>query len=357
MPEIDWVPSLVVVVAGTLAGLALAWRQGRPAAESAVQAAAIEDLRRAKERLLQALRDLEDLGRGDVAAERTRLELEAAGVIRALQEAEGAADETRKRAEHGSGGNGGHEARPAKAGPRGGAGSELRGMIKGGVVVAFVALAGFAVTRGSGPRHEDAGAVAARDAAGRAADGADAPAHDLSPDQTPRLEAARSALAASPGSLDAQVELGYALVAAEGWMEAYSTSQEILRLQPGNPDGSVIQGVVRLAMGMDQAAAVLFAQALSTDPGHGPALSYSGLVALRAGDREAARAAWTRALQTADAGDRETLTDLLAQLDDPAPIPGLEPTGLPPGHPDMGSGEPPGHPAPGGAEAGGGTGE
>ena len=324
MSEIDWVPSLVVLAVGAIAGFVLARLQGPARPQDAARAADLEDLRRQKERLLRALRDLEDLSRGDVATERAELEVRAAEVMRQLEQAEGverkAAGKRRK-----------HAPREAeKEEPTGGLSPEMKGMLKGAAVVAFVALCFFVLTRSTSERADGQGMTGGQPGMTSTRTGGSPDAPDLSPRDSDRLQAARAAAAAAPDSVDAAIELGFALIDAEGWMEAFTVSEGILEQAPESPDGLVILGVVRLKMGQADAAADLFRRALRSDPDHLAALSYAGLVAIQSGDRGAARAAWTRARGLAEGSDAATLDELLSMLQQDGPIPGLEPGGDPP---------------------------
>ncbi len=308
MHEIAWTPAIVVLVIGGIAGVILARLQGGSDRDTAARAADLEDLRRQKERLLRALRDLQDLSRGDVDGERAELELRAADVMRRLEQAEAVDRKAARKAAVA-------EARKQGKVAAGGLSAEVKGMLKGAAVVAFVALCFFMLTRSTSERTEGMGMTGGQP--GMTTAGGQGP--DLSPGTRARLEAARTGVAAAPGSLDAQIELGFALIEAQGWMEAGSVAGTILDQAPSNPDGLVILGVVQLKRSKPGEAAEAFRRALESDPNHLAALSYSGLVALEVGDVEAARAAWTRARAFAEGADLQTLDGLLAMLDQRAP--------------------------------------
>ena len=321
MAEIDWVPSLVVLAVGLIAGVVMARLQGSSGKSGAGRAADLEDLRRQKERLVRALRDLQDLPRGEVATERADLELQTADVMRRLDAAEVADRQAATKAAV-------HKA--SKEAATVGLSPEIKGMLKGAAVVAFVALCFFILTRSTGERADGMGMTGGQPGVSATQSGDPDAAPDLGPRGSARLEAARAGVAASPQSIDAQIELGFALIEAEGWMEAFSLAEGILEQAPASPDGLAILGVVRLKMGQPDVAADLFGQALQGDPDHLAALSYAGLVALQSGDREAARTAWTRARARAEGPDAATLDELLVLLESDVPIPGLEPDA---GHP------------------------
>ena len=337
MTEIDWTPSIVVLVVGVFAGLIMAKLQGGAGRSAAARAADLEDLRRQKERLLRALRDLQDLSRGDVDGERAELEMQAAEVMRRLEEVDAADKQAArkearkkgkvatKKGEHATK-KGEHATKKGEDGPEGGLSPELKGMLKGAAVVAFVALCFFLLTRSTSERTDGMGMTGGQPGMS-APRGAQEPgeAPDLSPRASARLEAARAGVAAAASSLDAQIELGFALIEAEGWMEAFAVGGAIVEQAPHNPDGLVILGVVRLKMGLPDLAAEQFRKALEADPDHLAALSYAGLVALQTGDREGARAAWSHARTRAEGADLATLDGLMQMLDQEVPPPGAAP--------------------------------
>ena len=139
----------------------------------------------------------------------------------------------------------------------------------------------------------------------------------LQPRPSPRVDAARARVATDPGTIDHWSELGSALIEAQGWIDAYTVSEEMLARFPGHPDGHVIQAVVRIAMGMEQEAVRLLELARAAAPNHVPALSYSGMLAVRRGDTDAARIFWAQAMQASPLEQRAEFAELLAMLDRP----------------------------------------
>lgn len=358
MHEVDWTTPIVALVVGLVVGLILTWLSRDTADEAAKRAGRdgrLEDLRRDKDRLLQALRDLEDTDSQD-AGERAELELQAAGVLRGIDELEneGKVGKVGKRAKGGKGGKGGAEPAPASTpAPVGGMSSELKGMLKGGGVVAFAALLGWLVVTGSRDRAEgdsitggdsiqSTGTVRTRvPGEGEVGGAADVPP-DLRPQVSEDVDRARAKVSSDPDTIDNWIELGYALVEAEGWIDAYQVAEEVEKRAPGHPEGMVLMGIVRVAMGMVQQADVLFDEALAAQPGHLVALSYKGMIAYRSGDPAGARAAWTTAREAATTDDDRRMFDELLSMPDPSPgAPGAPGAGqTPPGHPPAG-GSPP----------------
>jgi tetratricopeptide (TPR) repeat protein len=151
---------------------------------------------------------------------------------------------------------------------------------------------------------------------------------ELQPKPSPRVDAARAAVGASPSSVEAHVDLGWALVDAEGWIDAYREAETILEMDSTSPDGRVISAAVRIVMGQKSMARTLVDEALGYDPKHIQALSYSGMLSLRAGDREAAAAAWEAAKEAG--GDPQAYDELIELARSDRPLPGPKSR---PGHP------------------------
>ncbi len=165
----------------------------------------------------------------------------------------------------------------------------------------------------------------------------------LQPKPSPVVDAARARVAANPDDLSAHVQLGWALVDAEGWIDAYREAETILKSAPTSPDGRAISAAVRIVMGQEAIARTLIDEALAFDPSHLQALSYDGMLELRAGNREGAAKAWEAAL--AAGGDQASFTRLIALARSDAPLPpglGGPRRDTPPNHPGPGTSRPPG---------------
>ncbi len=357
MGEVDWGTPIVATVVGLLIGAILMFllkESVDEASERAGRDGRLEDLRREKDRLLQALRDLEDTGSKDVT-ERTELELAAAEVFREIEglEGKGRGKGKGKGKGKGPGSPGGkaaaaaEDSRPEERAAGTGLSPELLGMLKGGGVVAFLALIGWLVVSGSRDRAEGdsmtgGDSITMRSEVrtrvpGEGETGGATP--DVPPDLRPQVsaavDAARAKVASDPGTVDHWIELGYALVEAEGWIDAWQTAQEIEQRVPGHPEGKVIMGIVRIAMGMTAQADALFDEALEAQPNHLVALSYKGMIAFRSGDAEGAKSIWTLARSVAPPEDQAMFDELLAMAEQGAPpvSPGSQ---TPPDHPPMG---------------------
>lgn len=347
MSEVDWIPGIIVAFVGIVGGVILALRAGAKASS----AKGTRDERRAdllaqKTALYEQLRDLDDMGdrRGPEAdGQRAVLERRAAEVLKALAGVEATPTEAAT-------------APPTTTPPveapvatpnRGFLSAELRGGLVGATVVALLGAVLWGLQDNAGVRPEngiatggdflpwgttqgvapEAGAIPAPGTVGGAAPGVPP---DLQPKPSPMVDAARVAVGANPSSVEAHVQLGWALIDAEGWIDAYREGEQVLKLDPTSPDGRVISAAVRIVMGMETIARELLDEALAYDPKHIQGLSYSGMLHMRAGNRGAAAIDWQKAKDAG--GDAAAFDKLIALSKSDAPFPaagGAGPQGRP----------------------------
>jgi len=302
MGKTDWGPALMMLAAGVSVGAAIAvWffvnrRRERTVVSGSGDGAIVADtvggspdeptdnehiaeLRARRDQLLEQLRDLQDtaLAEGVAAAEgdRAQLEREAARVMRELSEAEAqpARGETATVSD---------KTRTARA------------LIRVGLAVAACALIGLALWQSAREAPPDPQGMVGGPAqsSGAMAEGhpAEGQAGPLKAKDTPRLRAARAAVAADPSSVEALAELGYSLAEAGGWIEVYQTAQKLLGQDTTQADGLILMAMVRGAMRQPQQAAVLIDRVLEQDADNMRAMEVGGRLAAQAGD-------WQRAVK------------------------------------------------------------
>ena len=279
--SVEWVPALVVLGAGLIAGFVLVWRvlsSSRRAAKAGVASLEARDLAGKREVLLRQLRELEDTASKrtpeQLARERYQLELETAKTLLALEEKapldkESAASGPPKRA----------SLQPAPDAARGRAG--LRGFLWGVGSAAGVVLLGLFVYQSAKPR-EPGGSVTgnapmASKPAGEAADGEEA-----------QLQAA---VARTPDDVEGHLALARLYVERQNWMGVWNETARVLERAPSNPSALAYQSLVRLVMGQTDTAVTLLTKALASDPDLIDGYAYLALGYMRLGRPRDAEAA------------------------------------------------------------------
>jgi tetratricopeptide (TPR) repeat protein len=309
-----FLPGLVVLAVGLLAGFGLAARlrqsQRRAAAPARANATASTeardleleraDLETRRAEIYARLRDRE--GEELSEAERRDFELQAARTLRRLEQIdarEGAQRPRAARVER-------LEATAAAAPPRG-ARAGLVGFAYGALFAGLVAALLYWAARDATPREpETAAPMAAPEAPGDIHSRLD----QLSPEARARVTAILARLDQQPDDLDARKALAETFVTEGLFFEAFEQSERILAQSPGDVDGLYFQGLIRLTMGQDDAAIELLDRALASEPGFVSARLVRGLARLRLDQRDAAIEDWRTGLAAAG-GKHEGLERLL----------------------------------------------
>jgi tetratricopeptide (TPR) repeat protein len=243
-PAVDWQTTIIAVAIGLAGGLLLVfylWRSR--AAASALAPIEVRDLEAQRDVLLGQLRELGDeaekLTPGQTQAERARLELACARVLRDLDRrpATRPAPAPRRAAEptHGTWGHW-----PA-----------LRGFVWGVVVVSSVAALFVLASRSATRREPDPSAQMAD-----ATTGEDAAA----------LEELKEAVVKDPTNLEARLNLARAHLMRHEMMEVFKETRFVLERDPKNSRALSYQALVRFAMGEGDRALSMLRQALDNDP-------------------------------------------------------------------------------------------
>ncbi len=360
-----WLPSLVILAAGALVGWYLSRRLAgaagghggsrRKTAESdtaPADALATADFLHLRDELYGRLRapDLD-------AAERRRLEIRAAKVLKALDEA-GALDRPVEQ-----GGRGADKADSASRKPTGppaapdsrrepapvhsGARHALGGFVLGGGLVALIAVLIFWAGRDAQPRPADPGIAPMATGSG------EGPAHpeaSLPPEVQAEAESLLAAIEANPEDLGPRKRLALLYLASDQYVPAFQEARAIQEIAPDDIDAIYVEGVVRMTMGQDQEAAARLDRVLELFPGHVRAMTVKGIVLARSGDLAGARSLWETALEIG--GPRPEVQNLIAMLD------AQEAGELPADHPQVAGQAPPAANTGGGRDgAGAGPGE
>ena len=309
--SVDWAPAIAALAVGLVFGAALVWRvilASRAAAQAATGVSSLEvrDLAGKRDVLLRQLRELEDTASKrtpeQLARERYALELEAAGVLLALDKRGGSAKAKRAPTAAAS------TSTPAGPAPSDRAGR--RGFLWGVGSASALLFLGFLVYQSAKPR--EAGGSVTGDvpmgggAAGRQSAGSDEPA-------APTEAQIQAALARNPGDIDAHLALARLYISRRDMMSAWNETKQVLERAPGNPRALAYQGLVRLAMGQRDVALDLVKKALANDPNLIDGYVYRALVYVRMGrmqDAEASIAEASKRFPERAASLRRLLADL-----------------------------------------------
>lgn len=304
----DWLPPLLVLGIGLLAGAFLAWKLARgkraAAATPAVRGDAVEirDLRVQREQVLSQLRELDDTAGKrspeELARDRYALELQAAAVLRDLDSAERAA----------------LAAAPAPAAPAAAQAvprsSALVGALWGGGVVLFGAILFFVLQSNSGQRA--AGGSVTGNGATVMGPGAGAPAMQQDDQPDPELLQAMARAEASPQDIEAQLDLAQALLYRDRLIDVFQVVQKVNAIQPETPRALTYEAVVRQAMGLPDMALQMLDKAVAKEPQLAEAWVRRGLVAFDLEKYDVAVQSWEKALELRPDG-QQALAPVIAE--------------------------------------------
>lgn len=263
----DWLMPTIILATGALFGLIVLWRAraSRPA-ESTAPAAPVEDLRAKFDLLIARLREFDDVAAtyADPAAERNRLEREAALVLRELETAAAAAYDSIASTSP-SGGTGAPAAAP------GGSMAALRRLAWITAACAVLATMYVLLLRFATPRDPAASGPMATSA----------PAD-------PRIAALERQVAAAPSDLELRLELAKAYLERQEMMKVFEHTQFILERDPDHARALSYQALVRLSMGEPEAAQQMLQRALQSEPNLMEAMLHLAIVYVEQGNRDAA---------------------------------------------------------------------
>lgn len=301
----QWLPPLVVLGLGLLAGIVLAFRMARnrraatPVARP-VDDEQVRDLRVQRDLLLAQLRDLDDTAgkRADdeLARARYALELDAARTLQALDQAESAAKTRAAQAE---------TQKPAAETPAPRS-SPWVGALWGGGVVAFAAVL-FFVLQDQMTERAAGGSLTGNDVSLGAPAGGQGAAQ---PD--PQMQALVQRVQNNPQDIEAHLDLAQALLDRNQLVEVFQVAQAARALQPDNPSALTYEAVVRHAIGQGDQSMQLLDQAVAKDPTHAEAWVRRGLIAFELGRWDDAIKSWQTVVEMRE-DSRSTLEPVIAE--------------------------------------------
>jgi tetratricopeptide (TPR) repeat protein len=320
----DWVSAIAILAAGVILGLVFLFffRTRRGAARIGGE----EDLRRKdleakRDALVQQLRDP-----GLSPDERTRLELETAAVLRALEPAGGGAVAARAVSQD-------EELVPASA-----MNPALKGFLWGAGSFAVLAALGFFVWQSANPREEGGMPTGGLPSASQ-------PQQPQMPTD-PIVAQLEAAVQREPDNLDLRNNLAQAYLESDNMIGVFEQTKYVLERKPDDSRALTFQGLVRMAMGELPAATSMIEKATQSDPKNIDAWVARSWIYLQQDRVKDAEAMIAEAAKQSP-NDKARLEQVFAQMKQHAEEAKNQP-------PQTAAGElPPGHPPVDGAQPGG----
>jgi cytochrome c-type biogenesis protein CcmH len=341
----DWLSALGVLLSGLVLGFMFIYAQTRKkSGERSVVARSPEllELEAKRDVLVRQLRELDDIG-GD-PAERERLEQQAAGVLRALDELQshpGSLPATPATAVPEGPARPAEAARPAGLFTRNPA---LKGFLWGVGSVAAIGLLGLFVYRSSS--EKTAVVPSAMNAAPAEGTTPTAPGNDSA------LLQLQQAVQSEPDNVERRIELARAYLERENMMGVFEQTRAVLDKHPDEPRALTYNAIVRMAMGRGDEAAAMLERATRKDPGLVDAWVATAWMQIQRGDRGKAHEAIETAIHNSPSSEAQ-LRDVWVRMSTQqpgqpgagfsgGPANGSEPAAgsLPPGHPQLDGGAP-----------------
>jgi tetratricopeptide (TPR) repeat protein len=276
----NWWPGIIALGISLLCGLAyLLLQRGKGGAASTPapqRDGVLDDLDRRAQSLIEQLKELvadkHNLAPEQFEAEKSRLEREAAGALRARDEylqkrkspAPGASDPTAPAAT-------GFAARNP----------QLVGALWGAGVVIFFGLLGYILFSELRPREEG------MEATGKVPPGGTAPTQQGSgmPDEDAEFAAAQDRLRANPNDLEAAALVGHEMIRRRQLDEAERITNKSLAVDPFHVESRVHREVLQAIRGDVATAQQSLLELADTYPGAQEALLFLGFISLQSGER------------------------------------------------------------------------
>ena len=325
MNDATWLPSLIVLGAGLVIGLLLAYRLRQTSFTPSVAEAAdlklkIRDLEARREDLYRRLRsaDEDHLSPAEIAA----LEETAARTLSELDQLSGQLPKRALQKDDRPDGQPtpqvtSEAGRPARN-------PLVVGFAFGAGMVLIVALLVYWAVRDAQPKPQAATTAPT-------AQTMEAP-HEgqvqISPELAQLIADLSARVTADPEDWQSRKELALTQLAGAQFFEAFNQATQILQRFPEDPDGLFVHGVVRLTMGQSDQALDLMDQVLAQHPDHKQALIYRGLALYQMGNVEPAVDTWEVGLEMVGGRDPDFEELLAMARSGAAPAtPGMTPAG------------------------------
>jgi cytochrome c-type biogenesis protein CcmH/NrfG len=245
----DWLSAMAMILSGAIVGFMFIYASMRKKQHVAPVSVDLElrDLEARRDTLIQQLRDLEDVPAN--GTERTRLEREAAQVLRALAKG--------SRPIEGGPPAGAPSGRDARS-PRVAMSPTVKGFLWGVGSVGLLVFLGWFVWRSTTERTPAANPAPMQTPS--------AAQQQQAPQSDPQIQQLEAAVAKSPNDVNARMALAKAYLEHENMMGVFEQTQAVLQRSPNEPRALTYQALVRMAMGQGELAHKMLEAALKSDP-------------------------------------------------------------------------------------------
>jgi tetratricopeptide (TPR) repeat protein len=311
----DWLPAIGILLSGLVLGFLFIYtfRKNRTAAATADLDR--RDLEAKRDALIRQLRELTD----DEAEERTRLELEAASVLRALELPLPPGEGGAQRRVRGEQPTETPNTRPKKpAGP-------LAGFLWGAGTVSALVLLGYYVFSKSEVKQDANQTLPMASAQGGP--------QQMQPPQPadPAVQKLEQEVSADPNNADKRIALARMYLDKENMMGVFEQTKAVLEKNPNDPRAQTYNAIVRMAMGQLDQASSLLDSATKTDPKLADAWVALAWVHVQKGDKSGAKAAIDSAIANVPA-EADRLRSVWSQMSNQqaAPAPAAAPAAAAP---------------------------
>ena len=320
---VDWVSAVSILLAGLILGAMFIYFVKRRSNAAPPEDLELFDLEAKRDVLLQQLRELDfdsKLTPEQAVAERTRLELETAQVLRSIDE------HKKKPALKGGKSAPAAESVAAAATPAPSNRAALVGFAWGvGSVLVLVGLGWFVMNQSKDRQP------------GEGMSGGMAPTGTMQaqrPPTDPAVLQAEAAVKAQPDNLDARVELARQYLEHDNLMGVFDQTQLVLQKSPDDARAMTYQAIVRMAMGQAPLALEMLQKATKKDPQFIDGWVALGWVNAQQGKMKEAQAAIDEAIKQ-HPEEKARLTDVFAQMKQQATTQPQAPAqaSMPAGHP------------------------
>lgn len=291
---VDWIPAVSVLAIAAVVAIGLVFQLRRNSAQRAASAQpTLAELEGKRDALVVQLRELMN-GKApgseeEVERERTRLELEGAAVLKAI--------EARK-----------HEpvVFPERASPPP-LQSTSRGFLWGFATASALFALGIFVYTSSTTRTENTQVTGGGPVVSAQQEPGVGGASDA------ELTAARSRVQSNPNDLQARLELAYLFLTRRELMQVFEQTQFVLEREPKNARALSYQALVRLAMGQPEMSLDMLKRAIASEPDLLDAWIHLALVHTQMGNFAEATRAMNEAMKR-HPEEAARLTELLAEI-------------------------------------------